>query len=141
MEKDPSWVIEFDQSLRIIGDEISSLPWEDTSITNIKSLINTNLNMSFNSNTNIGTGTILTFLDTTDREIFKYQFILYGDVNGDGLINSLDVLVLQKYILEIKPLTGIFLKAGNISKSGDNPSSLDVLKIQKHILETKFIEQ
>lgn len=141
MEKDPSWVIEFDQSLRITGDEISHLPWEDTSIANIRSLINTNLDITFDSTTNVGTGTTLTFLDASGNDVFKYQFVLYGDVNGDGLINSLDVLVLQKYILETKPLTGIFLKAGNISKSGANPSSLDVLKIQKHILETKFIEQ
>lgn len=111
MEKDPAWVIEFDQSLNVTGDEISNLPWEDTSIANIRSLINTNLDITFDSTTNVGTGTTLRFLDATGNEVFKYQFVLYGDVNGDGLINSLDVLVLQKYILEIKSLDR------NISKS------------------------
>lgn len=76
MEKDPSWVIEFDQSLSITGDEISNLPWEDTSIANIRSLINTNLDMIFDSITNVGTGTTLTFLDEAGNEVFKYQFIL-----------------------------------------------------------------
>lgn len=111
MEKDPAWVIEFDQSLRITGDEISNLPWEDTSNSNIRSLINTNLDITFDSTTNVGTGTNLTFSDAIGNEVFKYQFVLYGDVNGDGLINSLDVLVLQKYILEIKSLNRNILKS------------------------------
>ena len=51
------------------------------------------------------------------------------------------MLVLQKHILEIKEITGIYKKAANISKNGRLPNSLDVLKVQKHILETKFIEQ
>ena len=67
--------------------------------------------------------------------------ILYGDVNGDGKINSIDLLVLQRHILEIQKLEGNFLKAGNINKNGKNPSSLDSLLIQRHILELKFIEQ
>lgn len=49
--------------------------------------------------------------------------------------------MLQRHILEIKPLTGMFLKAGNIDKTGKRPSSVDLLKIQRHILELKKIEQ
>ena len=79
--------------------------------------------------------------DENDNIILQYIFIIYGDLNGDGQINSLDVLILQKHILEIKELKNVFLKAANISKNGQLPSALDVLKIQKHILEIKFIEQ
>ena len=53
----------------------------------------------------------------------------------------MDLLVLQRHILEIKPLIGLELKAGNIDKSGKGPSSVDLLKIQRHILEIKQIEQ
>ena len=73
--------------------------------------------------------------------VIEYVIILYGDVNGDGKINSVDLLVLQRHILELKPLTGVFLKAGNIDKTGNRPSSVDLLKIQRHILELKIIEQ
>ena len=73
--------------------------------------------------------------------VIEYIIILYGDVNGDGKINSVDLLVLQRHILEIKQLTGIALKAGNIDKSGKRPSSVDLLKIQRHILGLKQIEQ
>lgn len=119
------------------------------SVGEFKNLINTNLNVEFydesgkllDDDSVIGTGYRLCIKNDSQEEIYNYYFIIYGDVNGDGFINSLDVLVLQKYILEIKDLEGLYLKAGNISKNGNLPSSLDVLKIQKHILEIKFIEQ
>ena len=89
----------------------------------------------------IGTGSKLILKNELDEIVYEYTFIIYGDVNGDGEINSLDVLIIQKHILETKAITGIFLKSANTSKNGNLPSSLDVLKIQKHILEMKFIEQ
>ena len=69
-----------------------------------------------------------------------YQ-VEYIDLNGDGKINSIDLLVLQRHILEIEQLQGPFLLAGNINKNGKNPSSIDSLLIQRHILELKLIEQ
>ena len=75
------------------------------------------------------------------EEVLKYTFIVYGDVNGDGEINALDVLMIQRHILEMEPLQGIMLKAGNIAKDGEMPSALDVLKIQRHILEIASIKQ
>ena len=71
----------------------------------------------------------------------EYKVVIYGDVNGDGKINSIDLLVLQRHILEIEQLQGPFLLAGNINKNGKNPSSIDSLLIQRHILELKLIEQ
>lgn len=140
-------ILEFDSKLRIDGDEISNI--NELNVLDIKELINTNLNMEFYSSkdemlsedSKIGTNTKVVFKDEAENEVYSYYFIVYGDLNGDGIINSLDVLVLQKHILEIKEITGLFLKAGNTLKNGNLPSSLDVLRIQKHILETKFIEQ
>ena len=71
----------------------------------------------------------------------EYEIIIYGDVNGDGKINSVDLLVLQRHILEIEILNGPALKAGNINRNGKNPSSLDLLIIQRHILDLQLIEQ
>ena len=89
----------------------------------------------------IGTGSKLNFLKDDGNIAAEYEFILYGDLNGDGAINSLDMLKLQKHILEINILEGLYYKAGNLSKDGSSPSSLDMLKIKKHILEISFIEQ
>lgn len=141
--------LEIDKSLKIDGDEISKLDVNKNTVSDIKALINTNLAMEFynsrgellNDTDKIGTDSKLVLKDSDGNEIYKYTFIIYGDVNGDGLIDSLDVLVLQRHILETKPLIGVFLKSGNISKNGELPNSLDVLKIQRHILETKLIVQ
>lgn len=141
--------LEIDKSLKVDGDEISKLDVTKNTVSDIKVLINTNLTMEFynskgellNDTDKIGTDSKLVLKDSDGNEIYKYTFIIYGDVNGDGLIDSLDVLVLQRHILETKPLIGVFLKSGNISKNGELPNSLDVLKIQRHILETKLIVQ
>jgi len=141
--------ININESLRVDANQISNLPYEDMSVSNIKKLIQTSLSLSFKDSSGkeladidkVGTGSTVIFTDSSGNEVTRYVFLLYGDLNGDGLINSLDVLVLQKHILEIKTLEGIFLKAANISKDLSEPSSLDVLKLQKHILEIKFIEQ
>lgn len=142
-------ILEFNEKLRIESDEISNIDINKNTVKDIKELIKTNLNVEIyknddtllNDEDQIGSGSKLVLKDENGNEVYTYTFIIYGDVNGDGLINSLDVLVIQKHILEIKLLTGIFLKSGNTSKNGELPSSLDVLKLQKHILEIKFIEQ
>lgn len=141
--------LEFDESININGDEISGINLSTMQVSQIKQLINTNLALEFYNSNNqllqdddyIGTGSKLIVKNSNNEEVYKYIFVIYGDLNGDGIINSLDVLVIQKYILELKTMSGVFLKAGNISKNGKLPSALDVLKIQKHILEIKLIEQ
>jgi len=138
---------EIDESITLNGEEISGV--DMLTVGDFKGLINTNLVIEFYDNSGkvldddslIGTGYRLSVKNNDNVEVYNYYFIIYGDVNGDADINALDVLVLQKYILEIRQLDGLFLKAGNISKNGELPNSLDVLKVQKHILEIKFIEQ
>ena len=146
---EPEWFLEFDNSLQVTGNEIAGLPWENLQISNIGKLIKTNLQTQFTNNKGdsisetdvIGTGSKLIIKTEDQSEVYQYEFLLYGDVNGDGAINSLDVLIIQKHILETKFLEGVYLKTGNISKNGNSPSALDVLKLQKHILEVKYIEQ
>ena len=66
---------------------------------------------------------------------------MYGDANGDGKITSVDLLVLQRHILEIEPMEAIFRKATNINKNGKKPTSVDLLLIQRHILGLQIIQQ
>lgn len=142
-------MLEFDESLRVEADEISRLNIEKLTVGEVKKLIKTNLKLEFYNNQNetlteedkIGTGSKLILKNELEEVVYEYTFIVYGDVNGDGEINSLDVLIIQKHILELKEITGVFVKSANTSKNGELPSSLDVLKIQKHILEIKYIEQ
>src|SRR5699024_8795613 len=89
----------------------------------------------------VGTNSKIKIIDETQNTILEYKIILYGDINGDGKINSVDLLVLQRHILEIEKIDEIFQKAGNINKNGKKPTSVDLLLIQRHILELQIIEQ
>ena len=84
----------------------------------------------------VGTGDKFTTTDGTE-----YTVVVYGDVDGSGTIDSVDLLVLQRHILQIKTLEPIFRKAANIDKNGNKPTSVDLLLIQRHILRLQLIEQ
>ena len=82
--------------------------------------------------------------DTTKENgivLRQYNILVYGDVNGDGKISSIDLLVLQRHILQIEEIDGIYKKAANIRKDGKKPTSIDLLLIQRHILGLQNIEQ
>lgn len=74
------------------------------------------------------------------KYITNDEEILYGDVNGDGKITSIDLLVLQRHILGIEILEEKYRKAGNTSKNGQDPTSVDLLVIQRHILGIELIK-
>ena len=140
--------IEFLKPLKTDGFEISEVNFRENTIFEIKQLIKTNLELEFlnnkgevlDENEKIGTGSIIKVKED-DKLLREYKIILYGDITGDGKINSTDLLVLQRYILELDKLDDIYLKAGNINKNGKKPTSVDLLLIQRHILGLKYIEQ
>ena len=140
--------LSFDSSLKIDANEISGLDYKNNTVDNFKKLIKTNYQIEvynkngekIENNSLVGTGSKVKIINN-GQILLEYQIILYGDVNGDGKINSVDLLVLQRHILEIEKFDGIFLKASNINKNGKRPTSVDLLLIQRHILGLKIIEQ
>ena len=140
--------IEF-TDLIIKGNIISGLEEGKNSVLEIKNKIQTTYKIEIYNEKNevlldnqpVGTENILKCFDENNNEVMEYIFLYYGDVNGDGKINSVDLLVLQRHILEIEKFDGIFLKASNINKNGKRPTSVDLLLIQRHILGLKIIEQ
>ena len=140
--------IEFLKPLKTDGFEISGVNFRENTVFEIKQLIKTNLELEFlnnkgevlDENEKIGTGSIIKVKED-DKLLREYKIILYGDITGDGKINSTDLLILQRYILELDKLDDIYLKAGNINKNGKKPTSVDLLLIQRHILGLKYIEQ
>ena len=140
--------LSFINNLQVNGNEIWGLDYKKNTVKDLKNSIKTIFNLKFYNNNGdelkdnelVGTGSKIKIFDNT-KEIMEYNLVLYGDVNGDGKINSVDLLVLQRHILEIQKFEGVFLKAGNINKNGKNPSSVDSLLIQRHILELQIIKQ
>lgn len=70
----------------------------------------------------------------------NYTVVIYGDNNGDGVIDILDLLKIQKHLLGVNKLKNAYLYASDINKDG-NIDIIDLLKIQKHILNVSKIEQ
>lgn len=148
IEPIPKDKLKFDERLRVEEDEISRIGDTKNTVKDLKNMITTDYEIQIENskgqlledNMLVGTGANINIIDNGD--ILKtYKVILYGDVNGDGRINSIDLLVLQRHILEIERIDGLFYKAGNIYKNGSKPTSLDLLLIQRHILGLKKIEQ
>ena len=140
--------ISFDSPLRVNNLEISGLDFSNNTVEDIKLKITTNLELEFVNNKDeilqdtdlVGTGSKIRVKEN-GKILREYQVILYGDNNGDGKINGIDLLVLQRHILEIEEMNGVYLKAANVRKTATKATSIDLLLIQRHILEIKFIEQ
>ena len=141
--------IKFHENLVIQDNNISGWDIKNMKVSDIKNKITTLYNIEIynykgeklTDDKLAGTGSTIKLIDENNNVKMEYKIIIYGDVSGDGKINSVDLLVLQRHILEIEKLKDVFLIAGNINKNGKNPSSVDSLIIQRHILEIKFIEQ
>ena len=165
VRKMEDWEIHFDNSLRVEGLEISGIDYEENNdnnstnvnnnknnlknkVSDLQELITTDLELEFQDNkANIlkendllGTGSKI--LVKENGNILRiYTILIYGDSNGDGKINSVDLLKTQRHILELEKLEGIYLKASNVRKTGTKPTSVDLLLIQRHILGYQKIEQ
>ena len=141
--------ITFGENLNVNQGIISGWDLENLTINKIEEQISTlytievynHAGQRLTGNERAGTGSTIRLVDTSGIIKMEYKIVIHGDVSGDGKINSMDLLVLQRHILEIEKLKGLFIQAGNINKNGKNPSSLDSLIIQRHILGLKEIEQ
>ena len=140
--------IVFDPNLQVSGNEITGLENKNNTVDSLLNKIQTNYTIEiYNKNGEkisgsslVGTGSTIKILDNNVM-VTEYTLIMYGDTNGDGKINSIDLLVLQRHILEIEKLENEYVKAGNVRKNGKSPSSVDCLLIQRHILGLQDIEQ
>lgn len=86
----------------------------------------------------IATGQKIKISNQTGTEVL--QVVVKGDTSGDGVINALDLLQVQKNILGTYTLTGAYKEAGETSGDGVI-NALDLLQVQKSILGTYVINQ
>lgn len=86
----------------------------------------------------IGTGNIIEISNEIGSK--SYTYVMYGDLSGDGEINSADLLKMRQHLLGQINLTGAYLTSAYIS--GDNElNSADILRLRQHLLGTSILKQ
>ncbi len=84
----------------------------------------------------ITTGTAITF--STGE---TYTIVIYGDLTGDGLINSADLLRMRQYLLGQVSLSGAYLESAKLVNVSGNINSADLLRLRQYLLGQKDINQ
>jgi len=107
---------------------------------NVKLIVTTENGVAKKENDYIGTGDVFTiYVNNVKKDV--YTLVVMGDTSGDGIVNSLDLVMLRKHIVEyrnsdtsvIEIRTGVYKEALDIS--GDNMiTSLDLVRMRKKIV-------
>ena len=84
----------------------------------------------------VGTGTKITFVREDGTTYLEKEVVIRGDVTGDGLINSADLLKIVKYL---KGTSTLNTKAADATIDS-LVNSADLLKIVKHLKGTSLID-
>ncbi|MBQ3145256.1 MAG: leucine-rich repeat domain-containing protein [Clostridia bacterium] len=110
----------------------------NTTIESIKSNIETNGEIKIykgetevtDKETNIATEMIIkVFLNKDTKE---YKIVVTGDLNGDGQMNDIDLLMLSRYKAKLyKNLSKEGLKASDIERNGTCADDMDLLKMAR----------
>ena len=132
-------VIIINKELRVIENEISGIKPKETTANYIMSKITADFELTiYNSKDEIiegeekiGTGSRLVFTNEAGDVIEEFTFIMYGDVNGDGVVNTLDALVIQRHILEIKTILRNIFKVRKYCKKWQYTRSIRYVKNTK----------
>lgn len=79
-------------------------------------------------------------LVTVGSETKTYEIVIYGDVNGDGIITASDYARVKNTFLKKSSLSGAFKEAADANKSGDITAS-DYARIKNTFLGKSSISQ
>lgn len=147
-KENKDYYINLDSSLRLENNYVSNIDLNNNTVDKIRNKIDTNYDVKFidienkeiSGDSKVGTGTKIQFLINNSVEE-EYTIIIYGDVDGTGVINARDLLMLQRYILGKMSINPIQVKAAITDKTSSEPKAVDLLRIQRHILGKYVIEQ
>lgn len=90
-------------------------------------------------NGEIGTGSVIRI--TNGEETKEYVLILKGDLNGDGIVEDIDLLKMARYEAKLDTnLEGAYLKAGNIVEDETGIDDKDILKMARILVGLDSIE-
>lgn len=84
------------------------------------------------------TGDKITITSGSDTK--TYTVVIYGDVNGDGKISSLDYVKVKNHIMGTSSLTGAYKSAADANKD-NSVKATDYVKIKNYIMGNSTITQ
>ena len=87
------------------------------------------------------TGDSVAVYDAGGNMISSTKIVIYGDINGDGKINVLDMIKLNRHITGKGTLTSVYLEAADANRRGDGATVLDMIILNNHITGKKTINQ
>lgn len=83
----------------------------------------------------IGTGTTISLVEKDSKdEVQTFTVVIYGDVSGDGIVDSMDMYNTIQHILQNKKLNREFFKSGD-TNSDSKIDSMDMYNIIQMILK------
>lgn len=92
------------------------------------------------SQSEIGTGMVIQMVRDDDTVVDQVTALVYGDVNGDGSIDVVDIAVLRKDLKSGgKNLSGIYKTAGNLAAHNNNDSSDDAIDVVDLAVLRKYL--
>lgn len=100
----------------------------------------------------LATGNILQIIASDNATILKeLPIVIFGDVNGDGMIDGKDMLYICRHVLEVNILPGVYAEAADVrwdttvyDEQGNKTTDItgvDMLYIQRHLLDIAYISQ
>lgn len=71
----------------------------------------------------------------------QYPVLIYGDIDGNGQVNILDLAYVKRHVLGISTLSGPYGLAANIDRANDGVTILDLTYMKRHVLGIQNISQ
>jgi len=112
-------------------------------VNNIKKVNNSMSVVIKNKDGKVKTGVFATgdrVIISDGENIITYEVLIYGDVTGDGVIDKLDFLAVQRHYYKYKEYNGVYKEAADADKNGVI-DKLDFLAVLKDYYGYKAIEQ
>ena len=63
---------------------------------------------------------------------------LIGDADGNGVVNTLDIVKLKRHLIKVEPLTGYALDCAN-TDGNDTVNTLDIVKLKRHLINVETL--
>ena len=121
---------------KIVPQDISKLNYEKAVYCQL-----TNKNGGLKNGSDvIATGDRLVITDSSGKEIARYTFVVYGDIDGNGNVDLVEIIYIKRHLLGSSKLEGAYLEAADANRSGEVDLA-DIISVKNQLLGRKLIKQ